>query len=102
MGLGYNCRQRDDCRTDYLIDRDTDTVFGFATESRRFRTRRGTRVGDTPTRAARLERRKPRWLCSYAVRAIVRAYDDHDQYIFFYQGRVSAIVVDSPPHWVEC
>src|SRR4051812_17069813 len=29
--LGYNCRKRDECQTDYQIDRPTDTVFGFAT-----------------------------------------------------------------------
>jgi hypothetical protein len=93
--LGYHCRKRDDCRTEYQIDRNTDTVFGFATESRRFRTRRGTRVGDTRRRAERLERRKARYICDGALRAIVRVHDDHYLIISFYRRRVDAITVDS-------
>ena len=99
--LGYNCRERDDCRTDYQINRDTDTLFGFATDSKRFRTRRGTRVGDTRKRAERNERRKADHnLCGGGTRAIVRERDDHSLYILFNRRRVFAIVVDST--FVDC
>ena len=57
--LGYNCRERDDCRTEYEINRGTDRLIGFATYSKRFRTRRGTRVGDTREQAERNERQRP-------------------------------------------
>jgi hypothetical protein len=89
--LGYNCRERDDCRTDYQINSEDDTLFGFATYSKRFRTRRGTRVGDTRKRAERIERRKAnRKLCSDGDRAIV--YSD-SLWIFFYERRVWSLVV---------
>jgi len=88
--LGYNCRERDDCRTEYEINRDSGRLFGFATYSKQFRTRRGTRVGDTRTRAERNERRKAnRKLCG-GTRAIV--YSD-SLWIFFYHRRVWSIVV---------
>jgi hypothetical protein len=93
--LGYHCRERDDCRTEYEIDHDSDTLFGFTTDSKRFRTRRGTRVGDTRKRAERKERRKGDYrLCGEGPGAILRERDDHVLYIFFYRRRVSSIVVD--------
>ena len=99
--LGYNCRGRDNCRTDYQINRDDDTLFGFATESKRFRTGRGTRVGDTRTRAERNERRKAdHKLCGEGVRAILREHDNHVRYILFNRRRVFEIVVDST--FVDC
>lgn len=99
--LGYNCRGRDDCRTDYQFDRDTDTLVGFATDSKRFRTRRGTRVGDTRERAVLNERRKADYnLCDGGNRVILRVHDDHAQYIFFNRRRVSQIIVDST--FVDC
>jgi len=89
--LGYNCRERDDCRTKYEINRTTDRLIGFATYSKQFRTRRGTRVGDTRKRAERNERRKAnRKLCDAGTRAIV--YSD-SLWIFFYQRRVWSLVV---------
>ena len=89
--LGYNCRERYDCRTEYEINRGTDRLIGFATYSKQFRTRRGTRVGDTRKRAERNERRKAnRTLCDGEDRAIV--YSDL-LWIFFYQRRVWSIVV---------
>jgi hypothetical protein len=94
--LGYNCRDRDDCRTNYEINRDADTLFGFVTDSKRFRTRRGTRVGDTRKRAERKERRKADHnLCGGGTRAILRERDDHVLYILFDRRRVFEIVVDS-------
>ena len=99
--LGYNCRGRDDCRTDYQINRDDDTLFGFATESKRFRTGRGTRVGDTRTRAERNERRKAdHKLCGEGARAILREHNDHVRYILFNRRRVFEIIVDST--FVDC
>ena len=99
--LGFNCRGRDDCRTDYQINRDDDTLFGFATESKRFRTGRGTRVGDTRKRAERNERRKAdHKLCGGGARAILRQHDDHFRYILFGRRRVFEIVVDST--FVDC
>jgi hypothetical protein len=35
--LGYNCRGRYACRTDYQINTEKDTLFGFATYSKQFR-----------------------------------------------------------------
>ena len=95
--LGYHCRERDDwvdCRTEYEINRDADTLFGFATDSRRFRTRRGTRVGHTRRRAERNERRKADHnLCGGGTRAILRERDDHVLYILFDRRRVFSIIV---------
>ena len=94
--LGYNCRERDDCRTIYEINRDTDTLFGFATDSKRFRTRRGTRVGHTRKRAERNERRKADHnLCGGGTRTILRERDDHVLYILFDRRRVFELIVDS-------
>jgi hypothetical protein len=88
--LGYNCRERY-CRTTYEINRGTDRLIGFATYSKQFRTRRGTRVGDTRKRAERNERRKAnRKLCDEGTRAIV--YSDL-LWIFIYQRRVWSLVV---------
>ena len=90
--LGYNnCREGYDCRIQYEIDRGTGRLIGFATSSKQFRTRRGTRVGDTRKRAERNERRKAnRKLCDEGTRAIV--YSDM-LWIFFYQRRVWSLVV---------
>jgi hypothetical protein len=98
--LGYNCRKRDECQTDYQIDRHTDTLFGFATDSKRFRTRHGTRVGDTRKRAERRERRKAFGLCGGGTRAIDRVQGDHYLWILFDRRRVFELVVDST--FVEC
>ena len=99
--LGYSCRDRA-CRTYYQINTDDDTLLGFETYSRRwFRTRRGTRVGDTRKRAERRERRKANHnLCGMGTRAILREHDAHSVYILFNKRRVFAIVVDSTS--VDC
>jgi hypothetical protein len=100
LRLGYHCRKRDICRTDYEIQREADTLFGFATDSKRFRTRRGTRVGHTRKRAERNERRKADHnLCGGGTRTILRERDDHYMYILFDRRRVSSIIVDSSFVW---
>jgi hypothetical protein len=100
--LGYHCRERDDwvdCRTNYELYRESDTLSGFYTDSKRFRTRRGTRVGHTRKRAERNERRKADHdLCGGGTRAILRS-GDHDLYILFDRRRVFEIVVDSTVVW---
>jgi hypothetical protein len=62
MRLGYHCREPDeydwvDCRINYEVT-VSPAHFRFYTVSKRFRTRRATRVGDTRKRAERNERRK--------------------------------------------
>lgn len=99
--LGYHCREDNDCQTFYEINIDADTLFGFATDSKRFRTRRGTRVGHTRKRAERNERRKGDYrLCGEGSGSIVRERDDHVLFIFFYRRRVSSFVVDST--FIDC
>ena len=94
--LGYHCRARYDCRTEYEINRGNDTLFGFVTNSRRFRTRRGTRVGDTRRRAERKERRKAdHKICGDGTRSLVRERNYHTLYILFDRRRVFAFIVDS-------
>jgi hypothetical protein len=104
LRLGYHCRERDeydwvDCRTNYELYRDS-TLSGFYTVSKRFRTRRGTRVGHTRKRAERNERRKADHnLCGGGTRAILRERDDHVLYILFDRRRVFEMVVDSTIVW---
>lgn len=100
LDLGYHCRGRDGCETNYQIDRATDTLFGFATESRRFRTSRGTRVGDTRKRAQRRERRKVNLnLCGGGTRGILREIRGHYLYILLHRRRVFELIVDSSFVW---
>jgi hypothetical protein len=99
--LGYHCGRRGYCRTEYEIRHESDTLFGFATDSKRFRTRRGTRVGHTRRRAERNERRKGDYkLCGEGPGAIVRERDDHVLFIFFTRRRVSDFVVDGT--YLDC
>jgi hypothetical protein len=101
VSWGYHCRERFECRTYYEFNRDTDRLLGFVTRSKRFRTRRGTRVGDTRKRAVRNERRKADYnVCGGGNRVILRVHDHHAQYIFFNRRRVSQIIVDST--FVDC
>ena len=105
MRLGYHCREPDeydwvDCRINYEVYRESGTLLGFYTVSKRFRTRRGTRVGHTRKRAERNERRKADHnLCGGGTRTILRERDDHYMYILFDRRRVFEIVVDSTVIW---
>jgi hypothetical protein len=93
--LGYHCDERDVCRTTYEVWTESDALAGFATVSKQFRTRRGTRVGHTRKRAERNERRKADHnVCGGGTRAILRERDDHYMYILFDRRRVFEIVVE--------
>jgi len=61
--LGYGCSASGRCKTDYGINRSSDTLVNFATRSKSFRTFRGTRVGQSRKRAERREGRKARGSC---------------------------------------
>jgi hypothetical protein len=100
MRLGYHCRERDICRIEYELYRDSNRLFGFATDSKPFHTRRGTRVDHTRKCAERNERRQADHnLCGGGIRAILRERDDHYMYILFDRRRVFEIVVDSTVVW---
>jgi len=94
--LGYHCDERDVCRTTYEVWTESDELAGFATFSKKFRTRRGTRVGHTRKRAERNERRKADHnLCGGGTRTILRERDDHVLYILFDRRRAFELIVDS-------
>lgn len=64
--LGYFCRTESGaprCQTVYGIDAAGNRLVNFHTSSRRFRTRRGTRVGHQRRTAEKRERRKARGTC---------------------------------------
>jgi hypothetical protein len=102
--LGYHCTESDDCQTEYAVDRSTETLAAFSTRSKRFHTRRGTRVGHTRRRAERQERRKARSHCDGLATAIVRKRDDRFLDIVFRERRVSELLVIGPGAgpYVEC
>jgi hypothetical protein len=101
--LRYDGSGRDGGQTYYEIDRVADEFVGFDTFSKRFRTRRGTRVGDTRDRAEHRERHKAdARLCSEGDRAILRIRHGRYFWIFFERRRVVDLLVDDYTSWTEC
>jgi hypothetical protein len=87
--LIYHCGPG--CMTSYSINQKTGKLSDYWTQSRRFTTERGSRVGMRATRAAVLEGRKPVLGCGFPRYLHLRFDDDHIFVLAIWHGRVDSI-----------
>ena len=92
--LYYRCGRR--CVTSYAVAYSTGKLADFHTQSARFVSERGSRVGMSATRAAAAERRKVVGACGEG-HAIHLRWDEHHIFVLgVFAGRVSMIAYLGP------
>jgi hypothetical protein len=87
--LIYSCGRK--CMTSYSINQTTGRLSDYWTNSRRFATERGSRVGMRAARAARLERKRLLPGCGFPRYIHLRVDDDHIFVLAIWNGRVDSI-----------
>jgi hypothetical protein len=90
--LIYLCGRK--CETAYSINDKTGRLSDYWTKSRRFQTDHGSYVGMSASRAARLERKKPRPGCGFPLYLYLRAADKPDKRLFvlaIWKGKIDSI-----------
>jgi hypothetical protein len=92
--LYYRCGR--ECETAYSISKKTGRLSDYWTQSRRFATERGSRVGMTAERAARLEGRKPHPGCGFPRYIYLRSPDKELFVLAIWKGKVHSIAYLGP------
>ncbi len=87
--LIYSCGRK--CMTSYSINQATGRLSDYWTQSARFTTERGSRVGMPAARAARLERKKLLPGCGFPRYIHLRYDDKHIFVLAIWNGRVDSI-----------
>ena len=90
--LIYRCGRK--CETDYSINDKTGRLSDYWTGSSRFETKRGSHVGMSATRAARLEGRKPQPGCGFPLYLYLRARNHPKKELFvlaIWKGKIDSI-----------
>jgi hypothetical protein len=90
--LMYWCGRK--CETSYSINDKTGKLSDYWTSSPRFKTERGSYVGMSAPRAARLERRKPHLGCGFPLYLYLRATNKPDSRLFvlaIWKGKIDSI-----------
>jgi hypothetical protein len=87
--LEYRCGRK--CLTNYSINNATGRLSDYWTQSPRFRTERGSHVGMSARRAARLEGRKLLPGCGFPRYLYLRSDHDRIFVLAIWKGRVDSI-----------
>jgi hypothetical protein len=92
--LQYRCGRK--CLTNYSINKATGRLSDYWTQSPRFGTERGSHVGMSAMRAARIERRKLLPGCGFPRYLYLRSDHDRVFVLAIWHGRVNSIAYLGP------